>query len=481
MSVMPDLSPATLDPLRQKRGLLRVAIVLIAVALLVRLAWGWVVDSQFKNATASLAAAGEPITFEQLVSPPAPGDVSAWAVEQQAVAAIDQRVETPSESALEYRGYPPFPPEWIKLAAASEVANVSMFAFARQARSLPVGRTGGNDPNRTPPNVLIGRYVGARQLANHLGDGALYVHLQGDNAEAIERIRDILHLSRSAELEDSSSMMQILAIGMMGLATHRLNVIAPGLDLSRQSGSKAASTAQIQSLIGELLNEQISHDRAIAGFWSERAAAVEQLNADRRSGWMLRPLLIAEACRQQAVLTAGAIAMRKDNLVDALACLPPDSRGRSLPTIPRFSRWLDPNRSEPRIALRWHFSVYAERRMAAVGLAVQCFRAEYGTYPKSLEALVPKYLPAVPRDPYQADGRTIGFTIAKRGPAGDVDRPLLYTDPPGMNRPTLLPDEPFYSWWQEPNEVRQAGGTVRQYRDLSRWVPLRTKAIEDNP
>ena len=25
--------------------------------------------------------------------------------------------------------------------------------------------------------------------------------------------------------------------------------------------------------------------------------------------------------------------------------------------------------------------------MAAVGLAVQCFRAEYGTYPKSLEAL----------------------------------------------------------------------------------------------
>src|SRR5439155_3042658 len=69
------------------------------------------------------------------------------------------------------------------------------------------------------------------------------------------------------------------------------------------------------------------------------------------------------------------------------------------------------------------FRVSAERRFAAVSLAARLYALDHaGRYPPSLNALVPDYLPALPADPFAADGRAVGYLIAENG-----KRPIVYS------------------------------------------------------
>src|SRR6478735_5607001 len=71
-------------------------------------------------------------------------------------------VQSPTESVLEYSDYPPFPPEWHKLAKAAREANADRLALARQARTAKAGQW--------PPGPIVGYLNGTRALANELGD-----------------------------------------------------------------------------------------------------------------------------------------------------------------------------------------------------------------------------------------------------------------------------------------------------------------------
>jgi hypothetical protein len=116
----------------------------------------------------------------------------------------------------------------------------------------------------------------------------------------------------------------------------------------------------------------------------------------------------------------------------------------------------------------------AERRMAAVSLAAQRYRADHaGRWPRKLDELVPTYLSDVPRDPFRADAGPLSYLIAKN-PTDGAERPVVYsvssdgvdeTPPDG----STLPPEPMYSW----HAHRAAGrsGSPDQWRDVSRFIP----------
>jgi len=55
------------------------------------------------------------------------------------------------------------------------------------------------------------------------------------------------------------------------------------------------------------------------------------------------------------------------------------------------------------------FDGTALRRMAATALAIRLYELHHAQRPQSLDLLVPKYLPTVPRDPFAGDGRPIGY------------------------------------------------------------------------
>ena len=67
-----------------------------------------------------------------------------------------------------------------------------------------------------------------------------------------------------------------------------------------------------------------------------------------------------------------------------------------------------------------HFRILAWRRMAATALAIRLYQADHGKRPAKLADLVPGYLPAVPADPFAADGRAIAYLP-------QATRPTLYS------------------------------------------------------
>ena len=62
----------------------------------------------------------------------------------------------------------------------------------------------------------------------------------------------------------------------------------------------------------------------------------------------------------------------------------------------------------------------AARRMAATAVAIRLYEWDHGRRPATLDELVPKYLPAVPADPFTADGSPIRYLP-------EAERPLLYS------------------------------------------------------
>ena len=63
-----------------------------------------------------------------------------------------------------------------------------------------------------------------------------------------------------------------------------------------------------------------------------------------------------------------------------------------------------------------HFQGLAERRVAALWLAIRLYDVDHaGRFPATLDELVPEYIPAVPADPFASDGRQLGY-IASPSP-----------------------------------------------------------------
>ena len=62
----------------------------------------------------------------------------------------------------------------------------------------------------------------------------------------------------------------------------------------------------------------------------------------------------------------------------------------------------------------------AHRRAAAIVLAAKLYHADHGKWPDSLEALVPVYLPHLPRDPFSSAAEPMRFRA-------DTLLPLVYS------------------------------------------------------
>jgi hypothetical protein len=118
--------------------------------------------------------------------------------------------------------------------------------------------------------------------------------------------------------------------------------------------------------------------------------------------------------------------------------------------------------------------VRAEAHLAAASVAVQLYRADHaGAFPPSLGALVPAYLPHAPPDPMSPDGSPIRYVIARGALPGGGNRPLVYSVGPDGGDDTVdasgltrLPSVPCYGTQRTPDE----------WRDVSRWLPVKTPA-----
>ncbi|HEV8378279.1 MAG TPA: hypothetical protein VGP99_05480 [Tepidisphaeraceae bacterium] len=444
---------------------------LLLLVLVMRLVWGWSVHRELQSRLSAIRARGEPINASEVVHQAVPDEDNAVLVYRKAISALNERVDCPRNSNLEYPDYFPRPPKWMALAEASEKAQSSVFPLVRSARQRQRAQFATSFSEQAEL-----RYLGQlRDLANVINDGAEYSHLRGNDAEAIERLLDSLHLSRALAADDYL-VSYLVAIGIDASTCHSIMLIASDL---------SAAPENIRSLIDQLLDEKAHRDALKRTLINERVRQIHSYVRSSRDHWVLAPLadrdLIRELPNLELILHAADcpdFAQAQKFLQRCQWDIPPQSTRFVIfpsPTmIPRYSRWFyDSVDFSPQVERCYR--VLAERRLTAISLACRLYRDEHGQFPQNLQQLVPKYLPAIPTDPFFSDGRPIGYAIKTHTAPLSGRRPVLYFDPGGGD--IVLKPEPLYDWYVLPI----GGASVRQYRDISRFAPASAKAVNNNP
>jgi hypothetical protein len=377
-------------------------------------------------------------------------------------------------------------------AGASEKAHVKLFQLARDARSWP--RAQWRDQPLTSPLIAVNlNYLNAaRNLANTLGDSAEYQQLTGNDAEALERVLDILHLSASLR-QDDPVVAQLVSIGIEALAVNAIMQMAPGFRFESSPAARPAAKATIS----QLLDDAPLRDGVRRSLVFERASVQEYRTTTAQGTWVIRPLADAQIVRDHhnfdVLIDAASNLTNKPQISLALSRIsderpwmnasPAGARPAAYRDMPRYSRWFAADMSYDRY-FETTFRVIGERSMAAVALAANLFRADHHRWPNTLDELVPAYLPSVPRDPF-AEGEPIGYTILRSALPDGGDRPLVFER--NGDRDVGPYAEPSYSWESNRWPSAPRGTEIRQYRDLERFTPPQpatapsTQAVDDQP
>ncbi|MGA2439850.1 MAG: hypothetical protein ABSH08_02740 [Tepidisphaeraceae bacterium] len=161
-------------------------------------------------------------------------------------------IMSPSASNLEYGEYPPYPAEWQRMEKIDFAANTEARALAHQARSIEHA----NWPLLKLPDQ--GYLNECRNLSNELADAALYQHLQGDDAAAIETLLDQWHLADMLADRSNKKLISLLvSIGVREEICGRFEVITSNVVLTKDPGdSKDLQAGVARELIGQLLKQQ---------------------------------------------------------------------------------------------------------------------------------------------------------------------------------------------------------------------------------
>jgi hypothetical protein len=470
---------------------------ILLLLIIVRLIWGAYESVQLEREVKRLRERGQPLAAEDFTYVPLADDQNAATFLMDAAKAFNPNATPPRASNNIYPPYPPYDAKWMADAGASEAAHGKLFQLAREARSRPKAQW--RDQPFTAPltiaNLGMNNLNAARNLANILGDGAEYQHLTGNDAEALDRARDLLHLSGSLR-QDDPMISQLVATGIDAMAANAILQIAPGLRLDRSTNPAARASAQ--AVLADLLNEAPLRDGVRRSLVFEQAAMHEFRTGAGSGTWVVRPLVDAQLVwdhrNLEILIHAASDARNKPQFVAAMARAtveqPRETGPRSAALAvgyrhtPRYSRWFATDANYDRY-LETTFRVLGERRMTAVSLAAQLFRADHQRWPKTLDELVPAYLPSAPLDPF-ADGKPIGYILQRGTLPGGGDRPVVYVRT-GERDMGPYP-EPIYSWEHNRWPTLPRGTEVWQYRDLERFNPPQpaasqpsTQAVDNEP
>jgi hypothetical protein len=483
-----------------------------------RAAWGWAAERRFERAIAPVRARGEPLVAAELNPPQVPDHLNAAWYLKRAIAAIDPNADSPASTSMMYPDHPPYGAAWDTTANKSVTASAKVFPLVRQARAYDQFDFGWRIKDPVPATALP-HLNDVRHLANTVCDAALYAHVNGDDVAALETVRDVRHLAKGIRTEPFI-ISSLVADGIDSLALSRLQVIASGLRVAERDGPpppapvggpqgpvdggpfpapnpvsppRPATPSHVRQVISELLDAPGLSEMAVA-VAGERVAQTNTVDWVAKRAPVTRPMFRLDAARMLEANAVYGEAARKPTLPAAKAVIDTSPATASLPPPPKvgLNMWgfaPAPARRDPldytrmlsaefvggnptRRTLVQNARVVAHRRMTAVSLAAQLYRAEHGgAWPESMEALVPRYLPALPQDPLAKDGGPLRYMLLKGALPGGGDRPVVYSAGDNGTWDTVdgtgLGATPVFGWhgWRD------------EYLDLTRWqLPAPTTA-----
>jgi hypothetical protein len=254
---------------------------------------------------------------------------------------------------------------------------------------------------------------------------AAYVRWQNKELiETLESVRDLLRIASAVDQQGSivprliSLQAQVMAVETALIVSQRTVEGVP------QTGSPSpkltpSEIAAIQAVIADFLNES-RRPAAIARAWrGERVYQADQaLGFAVRARWFEmrgRSVLMDSVPEFMHMCDQIMAANGESNWPAAQAKMP--ARARASQASISLAQMTLPSLIA---ASRREYRALADRRAAAVALALRLYSADHaGQLPQSLSELSPKYLPAVPLDPFSGKGLELAW---KKTPS-----PLIYS------------------------------------------------------
>jgi hypothetical protein len=339
----------------------------------------------------------------------------------------------------------PLTPEAARILRPYIAANAKALAEIRSLRRCPGADWHLLDPAASP-REREQRYFDyflslnrTREVDLLLSSACAVAHQDGDDAAAVEYLRDLLAATRA--IDSAPALVgHLISMGSDALAAQAVTEVVASLNASAAAPSatsspitrRPAGRAQVAGLVDQFLNEPQRRERASRAFLGDRArvlslAGEPTLELVPPSGgageWttapmpryrraldlLRRPMLRHRAAAEAGTLGQAAAAVRRLDWPSA-AALAPAFRRRNASTVP-LVRWLSGEfGSNYGLSVNTHFRATAERRMAAVLLALRLYQLDHaGQFPATLQQLAGAYLPSVPADPFAKGGRPIGY------------------------------------------------------------------------
>ena len=417
-----------------------IAFLVILLGLLLTYAvWARRSTRGYVDQLAAYRAAGEPTSLEELIAWPAlvtPGENAVPAL-RAAASSIDEKTEAAQQVFLStYEWMPPLNDEEVAAIDALVKENApALEALERAARLSGVEW----DLGFTTPmmNHVVPHLTAQRSLASLVRWKMLLEHHRGNDAEALRCAQRLLFISRALD-HQPTLVSHLVAIGINAMAAQGATQVAPELRIAGQgdAGSAGAATPEeVRALIGQFLDERALAEGQRRSWVGERVTQIDSVNAlaDGRAGGtpanaatraklpFVRPYFYDNGRVMTAYTTALMRATESSADVASFRQKLPDQS--AIKASPRYmlASILVPSLER---AGEQHYRLLADRRMAATVLACRLFAAGHdGRLPRTLEELVPDYLPSVPIDPLAAGGKPLGYV----GPEKDPDRPRVYS------------------------------------------------------
>lgn len=419
------------------RTLKRVGLALLAgvVALaVVHVWWGCEARRRLDAAIAMYRARGEPVTLEDFRAafPPLPDHENAAKLYEEAA-----RIVTRTPKSVSPKGDTPAEPA--EALDELRATTAEAVALVRKARALPRADWGVKLESPTI-GTMLPWLSPQRDLSRALNSAALDSHAQGDEGEAIERLRDALDHAHKIANGSPFLICHLVFIACIANTCSTIETLTPALQIAGERSDAAAPPEAVRGLIHDLLNESRLHDQWRQVGAGERMMALDSADYLSRGGvemlgyvatptpsspplrpvvYALQPMFELDAVFMMDHLTRWTDAGLRECYASALDALPrfPEQTVAYDSFAHQLSRTLLPS-YERSITLT--FRAVAMRRMAATALAMRLYENDHGTRPDQLDDLVPAYLPTVPADPFAADDQPLGYRP-------DAPRPLLYT------------------------------------------------------
>jgi hypothetical protein len=209
------------------------------------------------------------------------------------------------------------------------------------------------------------------------------------------------------------------------MACSVIRQVAADLDVGPLSETSSAATRnQIESLISALLDERAAREGIRNALLAERMIILEGTpSAASATAGPAVSAAIAPAFQLQAIHIAegysiAAIASQRADWPTSRAMLPPSpvTKGSHLETMLQLRDFMAWGNGERPLLV--HYRTLAGRRIAACFLALRLYAADHGgALPESITDLAPKYLPAIPADPFFTGGSPIGYLPHRDPPA----------------------------------------------------------------